>query len=219
MPDVDIVTTHHYPGGEKSFAELIRDNAEHGERRKSLTSWANSVLSAQTKWSDAMNAIMDTSARGGLLWSLRFRDRDGGFYWHSEPGSGGNLYKAFHWPGSPIGNAYDEINLMTSVRTNAFAIRGLPVPPVPVPAPPNLLPITDAAAISWQGSVGATGYQVERAANRGGDWQVVATNVDEAFTQYRPQFADETVPAGNWFYRVRARTNPACRNPPMSSAR
>ena len=34
---------------------------------------------------DAMQAIMDTGMSGGLLWSLRFRDRDGGFYWHSEP--------------------------------------------------------------------------------------------------------------------------------------
>ena len=54
---------------------------------------------------------------------------------------------------------------MTLVRSNAFAIRGLPVPPViPVPTPPKLLPIADASAISWQGSVGASGYQVERAA-------------------------------------------------------
>ena len=27
IPDVDIVTTHHYPGNKKSFAELIRINA------------------------------------------------------------------------------------------------------------------------------------------------------------------------------------------------
>jgi hypothetical protein len=139
-----------------------------------------------------------------MLWSLRFRNRDGGFYWHSEPGLGGNLYKAFHWPGSTLGNDYDEKTLIAMVRSNAFAIRGLPVPPMAIPAPPKLLPIMDAAAISWQGSVGAGGYQVERAAKLDGDWRIIATNVDEAFTQYRPQFADANVSAGNWFYRVRA---------------
>ena len=28
IPEVDIVTTHHYPGNRKSFADLIRANAE-----------------------------------------------------------------------------------------------------------------------------------------------------------------------------------------------
>jgi hypothetical protein len=103
--------------------------------------------------------------------------------------------------------------LLNLVRSNAFAIRRLPVPPVAIPAPPKLLPIADAAAISWQGSVGATGYQVERAAKRAGDWQIISTNVDEAFTQYRPQFADENVPAGKWFYRVRARNESGISEP------
>jgi hypothetical protein len=76
-----------------------------------------------------------------------------------------------------------------------------------------LLPITDAAAISWQGSVGAAGYQVERAAKKSGDWQLIATNVDESFTQYRPQFADENVPAGNWYYRVSARNESGISEP------
>lgn len=203
MPDVDIVTTHHYPGNKKSFAELIRANADKAKGKKPYVVGEFGFVST-TQMADAIEAIRDSSAAGGLLWSLRFRNRDGGFYWHSEPGLGGNLYKAFHWPGSVLGDDYDEINLMAIVRSNGFAIRGLPVPSVAVPASPRLLPIADAAGISWQGSVGASGYQVERAAKSSGDWQIIAANVDEAATQYRPQFADETVPAGSWFYRIRA---------------
>ena len=212
MPDVDIVTTHHYPGNKKSFAELIRANAEMAKGKKPyIVGEFGFVNTAQM--ADAMTAIADSACSGGMLWSLRFHDRDGGFYWHSEPGLGGNLYKAFHWPGSTIGNDYDEINLMTLVRSNAFAIRGIPVPPMSVPAPPKLLPIADASAISWQGSVGASGYQVERATKRDGDWQIISTNVDEAFTQYRPQFSDENVPAGKWFYRVRAKNESGISKP------
>lgn len=206
IPDVDIVTTHHYPGNKQSFAELIHANAEMAKgKRPYIVGEFGFVSTAQM--ADAMQAIAGSSCSGGMLWSLRFRNRDGGFYWHSEPGLGGNLYKAFHWPASTIGNDYDEINLMALVRSNAFAIRGLAVPPMIIPAPPTLLPIADASAISWQGSVGASGYQVERAANRDGAWKIIATNVDEAMTQYRPQFADENVPAGAWFYRVRARND------------
>ena len=212
IPDVDIVTTHHYPGNKKSFAELIRANAEMAKGKKPYIVGEFGFVST-AQMAEAMQAILQSSCSGGMLWSLRFRDRDGGFYWHSEPGLGGNLYKAFHWPASTMGADYDEINLMAIVRSNAFAIRGLTMPPVSVPSPPKLLPITDASEISWQGSVGAAGYQVERAANRGGGWQIIASNVDEALTQYRPQFADEHAPAGEWFYRVRAKNESGLSEP------
>jgi hypothetical protein len=203
IPDVDIVTTHHYPGNKKSFAEAIHENAARAAGKKPYVVGEFGFVST-AQMEAAMQAIADSGASGGLLWSLRFRNRDGGFYWHSEP-YGGNLYKAFHWPGSALGEPYDEAKLLNAVRSNAYAMRGLPTPPVAVPVPPKLLPINDAAAISWQGSVGATSYQVERAAKKSGLWKIIATNVDEAFTQYRPQFADEKVPAGRWFYRLRAR--------------
>jgi hypothetical protein len=204
MPEVDIVTTHHYPSrrNSKTFAEIIRENWETARGKKPyVVGEFGFVSTAQMR--DAMKTIMDTGMAGGLLWSLRFRDRDGGFYWHSEP-SGGNKYKAFHWPGSSAGAAYDEINLMALARSNAFAIRGLKPTPIPVPAPPKLLPITDAAAISWQGSVGAQNYIVERAPAKKGPWTVAGKGIDESLVQYRPLFCDESAPKGKWYYRVRA---------------
>ena len=211
IPEVDIVTTHHYPGGKGTFADLIRANAGKAQGRKPYIVGEFGFVSTEQMIA-AMDAIVASGASGGLLWSLRFRDRDGGFYWHSEP-FGNNLYKAFHWPPSPLGDPYDEGKLLNAVRAHAFAIRGLPMPAISVPAPPKLLPIGDASAISWQGSVGATGYQVERASKRTGDWQIVASNVDEAFTQYRPEFGDESVPAGKWYYRIRARNDAGLSEP------
>jgi hypothetical protein len=202
MPEIDIVTTHHYPGSGRgrTFAELIRANrAKAKDRKPYIVGEFGFVSTAQME--EAMKAILDTGTSGGLLWSLRFRNRDGGFYWHSEP-SGGNLYKAFHWPPAPIGDPYDETKLLNLVRSNAFAIRGLPCPALPVPLPPALLPITNVAAISWQGSVGAMSYSVQRAPKASGPWTIVAPRVDESLVQYRPLFADETAPAGDWYYRV-----------------
>ncbi|HXS67284.1 MAG TPA: hypothetical protein VN761_00480 [Candidatus Polarisedimenticolia bacterium] len=212
IPDVDIVTTHHYPDGKvKSFAEPIRENAARARGRKAYIVGEFGFVSTQ-EMKAALQAIADSGASGGLLWSLRFRDRDGGFYWHSEP-FGADLYKAFHWPGSALGDPYDERNLLKAVRAAAFAIRGMPETEIPIPKSPTLLPITDAGHISWQGSAGANGYQIERSAKKSGPWQIVAANVDEAFTQYHPQFADETVPSGNWFYRVRARNDSGISEP------
>jgi hypothetical protein len=205
MPEVDIVTTHHYPGGraQKSFADLIRENAVKAKGKKPYVVGEFGFVSTD-KMEEAMKAIQDSGATGGLLWSLRFRNRDGGFYWHSEP-SGGNQYKAFHWPGSPIGAAYDEIKLLAQVRRDAFAIRGLIPPPVPAPAPPRLLPINDAAAIAWQGSVGADTYRIERAPKASGPWTIAGDDIDESFSPYRPMFDDELAPEGGWYYRVRAK--------------
>ena len=212
-PAVDIVTTHHYPSlrDPKTMADQIRDDAKKVAAKKAYIVGEFGFVKTAAM-DDAMQAIAESPVSGGLLWSLRFRNRTGGFYWHSEP-DGANLYKAFHWPPSPAGDPYDESKLMGDVRAKAFAIRGLPVPNIPIPSGPKLLPITDAAAISWQGSVGASGYQVERAEKFDGEWKIISANVDEALTQYRPQFADENVPVGNWFYRVRAKNESGISEP------
>ena len=203
MPEVDIVTTHHYPGGKgKTFAQFVQENWEKAKGKKPYVVGEFGFVST-AQMDDAMKAIQDTGMSGGLLWSLRFRDRDGGFYWHSEP-SGGNQYKAFHWPGSVIGAMYDETNLMAMVRRQAYEIRGLTPPPIPAPAPPTLLPIANAAAITWQGSVGAASYTVERAPAPTGPWKTVGTGIDESFVQYRSLFNDESAPAGDWYYRILA---------------
>jgi mannan endo-1,4-beta-mannosidase len=211
MPEVDIVTTHHYPGPKKPFDQLIRENWAKAKGKKPYVVGEFGFVGTG-KMEAAMKAIRETGTAGGLLWSLRYRNRDGGFYWHSEP-SGGNQYKAFHWPGSPMGSAYDERELMTMVRDFAFEMRGLTPPPIPTPAKPTLLPIADPAAITWQGSVGASSYVVERAAKSDGPWETVGNNVDESFVQYRPLFADESAPAGEWFYRVRAKNDSGISQP------
>jgi mannan endo-1,4-beta-mannosidase len=213
IPDVDIVTTHHYPGGrfQRTFADLIRQNAELAKGKKPYVVGEFGFVGT-AQMADALQAIQETGIAGGLLWRLRFHDRDGGFYWHSE-GAGGNVFKAFHWPGSPVADAYDEINLMAIVRTNAFAIRGLPVPEIPIPAAPKLLPITDAGAISWQGSIGAKDYTIERAPKIGGPWTIAGKNIDESAAQYHPQFSDESALKGKWFYRVRAENDSGISEP------
>ena len=203
--NIDIVTTHHYPSFRirGTFADAIRRNWALAKGKKPYVVGEFGFVSTE-QMEDAMKAIADTGTSGGLLWSLRFRDRDGGFYWHSEP-DGGDLYKAFHWPGSPMGAGYDEIALMAVVRSNAFAIRSLKTPPIPTPGPPTLLPIADPGAISWQGSVGAVSYTVERAPNPDGPWTSAGQDIDESFVQYYPLFSDESAPAGNRYYRVRAK--------------
>ena len=206
MPEVDIVTTHHYPGGNKSFAELVRANWAKAQGKKPyIVGEFGFVPMAQIV--SAVEAVRQTGTAGALAWSLRPRNRDGGFYWHSEP-AGGNKYKAFHWPGFATGADYDEAALMALLQRHAYGIRNLPVPKLRPPKPPRLLPIVNAAAISWQGSVGATSYLVERAAKITGPWTTAGDAVDETAVQYRPLFAASAL-----------ETKRACRSPRMSPDR
>jgi mannan endo-1,4-beta-mannosidase len=115
------------------------------------------------------------------------------------------LYKAYHWPGFPSGEAYDATNLLRLVRQKAFEIQNRPEPPLAAPVPPRLLPIAAPSAISWQGSAGAVGYDVERAGARNGPWTLVGAAVDDTAVQYAPLFSDDYAePGETYFYRVRA---------------
>jgi hypothetical protein len=200
IPEVDIVTTHHYPAFGKSFAQQVRDNWAKAKGKKPYFLGEFGFVDLETMKS-TLDAVSETGACGALTWSLRPRNRDGGFYWHSEP-LGGDKFKAYHWPGFESGRLYDEIGFMKLMQERAYAIRGLTVPQPEKPEPPKLLPIQDAAAISWQGSAGAIRYQVQRAAAETGPWEVAGENIDETVYQYRPLFADKDVKKGKWHYRV-----------------
>jgi hypothetical protein len=100
------------------------------------------------------------------------------------------------------------------MRSKAFEIQGMKLPPMEVPAPPSLLPITSPAEISWQGSVGAAHYDVERADSANGPWKVVGADVDDTWVRYRPLLSDATAEVGqSYYYRVRAKNTSGVSEP------
>jgi hypothetical protein len=211
MPEIDIVTTHHYPGGNKSYADLARANWEKATGKKPYVI-GEFGFQDTTEVARMLEAVEQTGISGALLWSLRPHNRDGGFYWHSEP-AGGNKYKAYHCPGFASGEEYDEIHLLNLMRRKAFEIRGLTFPRFPRPDPPKMLPITDGVGLSWQGSAGASSYIVERSANEEGPWNPAGEDIDESAVQYRPLFIDLKAKPGPWFYRARARNEAGVSSP------
>jgi len=205
-PNVDLVTTHHYSTDPKTTLAEIAANRAMSKGKKPYFVGEFGFIDTP-----AIEAILDEIIRNGssgaLLWSLRPHNRDGGFHWHSEP-FGHGKYKAYHWPGFPSGAAYDETAVLDLMRRKAFAIRGLSVPPRDRPRAPRLLPVADVAAITWQGSTGASAYDVERADAPEGPWSVVGRDVCDAAVPYRPLFHDASAQLGaSYFYRVRAKNS------------
>lgn len=205
-PNVDVVTTHHYPNvGNNNAEAVIAASRQVAGKKAYFVGEFGFIDVAEAE--RVLDAVAEHSVSGALYWSLRFHRRDGGFYWHHEP-SGGDLFKAYHWPGFPSGREYREHLVLPMIRQAAFGIRDQPVPTLSPPAAPHLLPFDDVAHISWQGSAGASGYDIQRAENTSGEWQTIAENVSDAAVQYRPLFNDTTAMPGHaYWYRVVARNS------------
>jgi mannan endo-1,4-beta-mannosidase len=211
-PHVDLLQTHHY---EKSAGEMIahvRASAEMARGGKPYHVGELGFLDT-AGMTAVLDAVIAEGLAGALVWSLRGHDRDGGFYWHQEP-SGGDLFKAYHWPGFASGEAYDETRLLRELRRRAFAIRGEQEPAPEAPAAPRIVAVTDGGLITWRGSAGASAYTVERRDSAAAPWQVIAGEVSDAAVQYRPLLCDESAAPGHAYaYRVVAR-NEAGASPP-----
>ena len=200
-PNTDFVQTHHYEKDPRQMAENVLASAKMARGRKPYHLGEFGFLGTDALRS-VMDAVIDAKMSGALLWSLRYRSRDGGFYWHHEP-AGGDRFKAYHWPGFESGEGYDERRLMGVVREKAFEIRGEAPPPLPRPAAPRLLSVTEGGMLNWQGSAGATGYDVERSESPDGPWSLVGADVSDARVQHRPLFVDEGARPGKaYLYRV-----------------
>lgn len=212
-PNIDLYTRHFYGSVDTWLGSMRKETASlKGQRPffvgefgpyingKDLTH--ENVVSKIRGFLDSVQA--EPGVSGAMIWSMYFHHQNGGFYWHQIM-----TYPAvwsYHWPGFPSADMQCEIGLMSVMRDAAFKIQDLPVPPVPVPDSPELLPIGDVPLLSWRGSAGAGGYDVERAPKADGPWTALAQNVSDADVAYRPLFSDTAVKAGQtWFYRVIAR--------------
>ena len=208
-PNVDVVTTHHYPGPGRNIVEAVQTAAATARGKKAYFVGEVGFVPLEEA-ARVFDAVIDEDASGALYWSLRFHRREGGFYWHDEP-AGGNTFKAYHWPGFDSGDAYRERELLQTLVAAARRIEGSgddhAAPPRDQPlAPARLLPIEHPGRISWQGSAGASGYDVQRAPTATGPWETVGVDVSDAAVQYRPLFCDDSVrPGESYYYRVIAR--------------
>jgi hypothetical protein len=211
--NIDIVTTHHYAKNPKKTISQIQKSVRKSKGLKPYFIGEFGFVPVKDVKMILDEVAGNEAISGALLWSLRFHNSAGGFYWHSEP-YGGDLFKAYHYPGFASGSAYDEIETLQLMRRMGFGIRKMEVPTIEIPAAPVLLDITDPAAISWQGSTGAQSYHVERADGKDGPWTVVGDNIIDADVQYRPLFADSRAVVGKqYYYRVVAKNTAGASQP------
>jgi len=216
-PNIDLVTRHlyaNYSGVGNGWPDAIRKEIAklNGQRPLFIGEFGPYIDGKMFTYDNVVTRLREfldyvqsePSIPGALLWSMYFHHQNGGFYWHQIM-----TYAAvwsYHWPGFPSADAQRETEILQTMRETAFKIRNQPVPPVPAPDPPELLPVGEVPLLTWRGSSGATGYDIERAAKPDGPWTLIATNISDADTAYRPLFSDTSaLPGTICFYRVSAR--------------
>lgn len=203
-PNIDIVSSHHYAKEVSQVFEDIQRNIEIINGRKPYFLGEFGFLGTPSITAILDTVISNDQLAGALIWSLRYRHRNGGFYFHSEP-SGGGVYKSYHWPGFQSGIGYDERNFMQMYRAKAFQIQGKDTPAVSLPKAPNLLTINNVWSLNWQGSMGAEFYEIARKEKNSTSWQTIAFGVSDAVRPNRPLFHDKTAEIGKSYqYKVRA---------------
>jgi hypothetical protein len=161
-----------------------------------------------------MQTIRENDIVGGLLWSIRGRRRDGGWYYHNE---GGTPVNSYHVPGFAVGNSYQERRTLDLLTREAWAIRAQQPPPLQKPSPAPVL-FKQGYGLTWRGSAGADSYTIERATSISGPYSVLATGLHDAViadvATFEPKaeaslpqvlYSDEHAkPGTEYFYRLKA---------------
>jgi hypothetical protein len=194
-PNVDIVSNHYYESGGTNYAlrNVADRNMSLGKKVLVVGEFGHT---STANMSALVDKVISNGTSGALLWTLKFHNKDGGFY---------NKEGDYRWPGFPSGSSYDETAVMQLIRNKAYEIRGLPVPARTIPDPPTLLPIESVMGMYWRGSAGAESYDFERAGDPNGPWSTIGVDVPDSDMPFVP-FKDTTaIEGGTYYYRVKAK--------------
>ena len=221
-PNIDLLSyhTYHKLKGHESPVDALKAMRAYIAHRKPLVVGEIAMFTPPDVLRNLLNEIISDGTVGANFWAQRFRSRDGGFYRHSDRGS---MFEDLNWPGFAAmsrdldAEARTEVLLQDILCDAAYRIQGLPRAPIPRPAPPVLLPIADRGHIAWQGSTGASGYDIERAASSSGPWATLVRALPDNANATKAAFADESLGDGTpaW-YRVIA-SNPSGRSDPSNA--
>jgi mannan endo-1,4-beta-mannosidase len=193
----DVLSTHYYTSIDNAVGDALANRALTKNKKPYFI--GEFGFRNPEDADSLVNTVIDNGISGIMIWSLRSRTRDGGFYQHGENYGVGS----YRFPGFPSDSIYHEKEIMEMMRRAAYAIDSLPEPSLPIPDPPNMLAIKDVYHISWQGSVGATSYAIQRRDADNGQWDTIADSVSEVVGTFRPLFEDTTAELGkSYFYRA-----------------
>lgn len=215
-PNVDIVSGHYYHWVRGTdYPKYCKDDKALSKDKKVfiVTEFGYAGYNI-SMYRDLLNEVISNGTSGISIWAMAHRNENGGFYWHDGYHTSIGHYSTYHWPGFQTGSEYNEIETLALMREYAYLIRGMSIPPLPIPDAPFLFPITKISAINWRGSTGASSYNVERAESINGPWQIVGEDIIDARDRYTSLFDDFFAQSGvNYYYRIIAKNSSGTSRP------
>ena len=199
-PNIDVLSTHHYTSFDQTIKDIVR-NKKFSEDKKPYFV-GEFGLTAPENIKAIVDSTINNDVSGIMIWSLRFHNRDGGFYMHRENNGNG----PFRYPGFESGEVYNEKEIIEFMRSRAFSVDNIEAPKPSIPNAPKLLETSDCYNISWQGSVGTETYTLQRKEKGSDNWITLSDNIVDADASYKPLFIDEDAVVGKEYsYRVFAK--------------
>jgi len=183
-PNIDVISDHLYEywnrisGRPWELAPIAHQSRQECKGKKPLIV-DEFGLGSTENLRELMKTIREEGIVGGLMWSIRGHRRDGGWYYHNE---GGTPVNSFHYPGFAVGFDYEETRLLDLLRTEAYLIRGIPVPATLLPYPAPVL-MKKGNGFTWRGSTGSAYYTIERSETTDGRWEILATGLHDSIIQ------------------------------------
>ena len=208
----DIVTGEYYPHWDALFGLGQNSTAATFSKHASMVTAKGKVYVANefgwdiTNWPtredfETVLKTLESDSRisGDGFWALQAHADKFGWQPISAPtnsasystwGESGQWWSLFYGGVNTLINSAQEMQARAELlRTHAFAMAGIPVPPHPVPAPPEIT-FKGIGLVGWHGSPGAVVYSVQRRIGDSAQWETVC---DRCATDADTPWVDEKV--------------------------
>ncbi len=210
---VDMTTLEYYPHWDKLFGQgKVTTTAEtFSQDAATITGHGKVYIINEFGWDVTdwptqadLQKVLDTLANdknisGDDFWALQAHNAN--FGWQPIPANVDNAayartgesgqWWALYYGGikTMIISKADMRERAEMLRNHAFAMRGIPVPPHPVPAAP-VITANMMGLVSWRGSAGAVSYSVQRQTSATAPWETIcdkcATDEDTPWADPKP---------------------------------
>jgi mannan endo-1,4-beta-mannosidase len=213
----DIITSEYYPHWSKVFGGPAPTAATFQKDAALVTSYGKVYVVTEFGWDNTdwttradLEQILNTfkndpNISGDLYWALQAHVDE--FGWQPIPANVPN--KAYdiraesgQWWALYYGGIKTLVNTKADMaaraellRSHAYEIAGLAVPPHAIPPTPVITQVA-LGSVSWRGSAGAVKYTIEREDSVAGPWQVVDDNASDEDTPW----VDPNPPAGGGIF-------------------